>query len=94
MKIAEKSETILGRKYEPNDDKPAEPVTFGHIKPRRRQILVSKVKIALLPDPESYGYAYSILVAAANSLNLRSVQQIPEDFLRFTIEYAVKACYR
>ncbi|EDN93483.1 predicted protein [Sclerotinia sclerotiorum 1980 UF-70] len=78
--------------YKPNGDEPAEPVAFGYVKPHRRQQLLSKVKIALLPDPESYGYAYAALVNAANDLHLRSVQQIPEDFLRFAIEHAIKEC--
>ncbi|CAD6442469.1 3b1c5d94-71da-4aaa-ad5b-e1f54b981972 [Sclerotinia trifoliorum] len=78
--------------YEPNGDEPAKPVAFGYTKPRRRQKLVSGVKIALLPDPESYGYAYAALVDAADDLHLRSVQQILEDFLRFAIEHAIKEC--
>ncbi|EDO00501.1 predicted protein [Sclerotinia sclerotiorum 1980 UF-70] len=78
--------------YETDGDEPAKPVAFGYVKPNRRQKLVSGVKIALLPDPESYGYAYAALVAAANDLHLRSVQQIPEDFLRFAIEHAIKEC--
>ncbi|PQE13421.1 hypothetical protein CJF32_00011240 [Rutstroemia sp. NJR-2017a WRK4] len=78
--------------YEPHDDKPATPIAFGHVIPRRRQRLVSNVKIALLPDPESYGYTHSLLVDAADSLRLSSVQQIPEDFLKLAIQHAVKEC--
>ncbi|KAH6703016.1 hypothetical protein BKA61DRAFT_494386 [Leptodontidium sp. MPI-SDFR-AT-0119] len=80
--------------YEPNDEGPAEPVAFGYARPRksRRQTVVSKVKIALLPDPESYGYAHSLLVHASDTLRLSSVQQIPEDFLRFAVAHATKEC--
>ncbi|PVH70475.1 hypothetical protein DL98DRAFT_554018 [Cadophora sp. DSE1049] len=80
--------------YEPNDEGPAEPVAFGYARPRksRHQTVVSKVKIALLPDPESYGYAHSLLVHASDTLRLSSVQQIPEDFLRFAVAHATKEC--
>ncbi|PVH67614.1 hypothetical protein DL98DRAFT_639763 [Cadophora sp. DSE1049] len=80
--------------YEPNDEGPAEPVAFGYARPRksRLQTIVSKVNIALLPDPESYGYAYSLLVHASDTLRLSSVQQIPEDFLRFAVAHATKEC--
>lgn len=78
--------------YKSNRDGPATPIAFGHVKPRRNQKLVSGVKIALLPDPESYGYAYAALVAVADDLHLRSVQQIPEDFLKLAIEHAIKEC--
>lgn len=80
--------------YEPNDEGPAEPVAFGYARPRRsrHQTVVSKVKIALLPDPKSYGYAHSLLVHASDTLRLSSVQQIPEDFLRFAVAHATKEC--
>ena len=80
--------------YQPSDDGPAEAVAFGHVRPRvkRGQTAVSKVKIALLPNPTSYGYAHSLLVAASETLKLHSVQQIPEDFLRLAIEHAIKEC--
>ncbi|APA08598.1 hypothetical protein sscle_04g033680 [Sclerotinia sclerotiorum 1980 UF-70] len=80
------------RSTEPNNSEPAKPVAFGYVKPNRRQKPVFGVKIVLLPDPESYGYAYAALVEAANDLNLRSVEQIPEDFLKFAIEHAIKEC--
>ncbi|KAK6591462.1 hypothetical protein H4I95_07576 [Botrytis cinerea] len=83
-KIVEESETILERK-QPNGDEPAKPVAFGYFKSRRRQKLVSGVKIAFLQDSKSYGYAYAALVDAADD-QLKSVQQIPEDFSRFAIE--------
>jgi hypothetical protein len=80
--------------YEPQDEGPAKPVAFGFAKPRlsRRQILASKVKIALLPDPRIYGYAYSLLVDTSDRLGLDSVQQIPEDFLRLAIKHATEEC--
>jgi len=72
----------------------AEPVAFSYARPRksRYQTVVSKVKIALLPDPESYGYAHSLLVHASDTFRLSSVQQIPEDFLRFAVAHATKEC--
>jgi hypothetical protein len=80
--------------YQRNDDGPVDAVAFGHVRRRinRGQMTVSKVKIALLPDPASYGYAHSLLVAASKILKLDSVQRIPEDFLRPAIGHAIKDC--
>ncbi|KAF7865658.1 hypothetical protein EAF04_005824 [Stromatinia cepivora] len=78
--------------YKSNNDEPAKPVAFGYIKPCCRQKLVFGIKIALLPDPENYSYAYTALVDAMDDLYLKSIQQIPEDFLRFAIEYTIKEC--
>ena len=80
--------------YELEDEGTAKPVAFGYARPRRsrRQILVSKVKIALLPDPSIYGYAYSLLVDASDKLKLSSVQQLAKDFLTFAVAHATKEC--
>jgi hypothetical protein len=75
-------------------DEGAQAVGFGYDRPRasRRQRAASKVKIALLPDPESYDYVYSLLVDTRDVLGLSSVQQIPEDFLRLAINHATREC--
>ncbi|KAH8591887.1 hypothetical protein B0O99DRAFT_718362 [Bisporella sp. PMI_857] len=78
--------------YEPDEKGPAKPVAFGYAAPCRKQVRVSRVKIALLFDPENYGYSHSHLVGVVDSLRLQTIQQIPEDFLRFAIEHATKEC--
>lgn len=80
--------------YEPKDEGPAQAVAFGHVRPRaiRGQRAVPQVKIALLPDCETYGYAYSLLTVASETFRLKSVQQIPEDFLRLAVSHATKEC--
>jgi hypothetical protein len=50
------------------------------------------VKIALLPDPRIYGYAYSLLVDTSDRLGLDSIQQILEDFLRLAIKHTIEEC--
>ncbi|CAG8981308.1 hypothetical protein HYALB_00005108 [Hymenoscyphus albidus] len=80
--------------YNWNGEKPAIPVAFGYTRPRKGQgeILVSKVKLALLPHSGEYDYAQSLLKDTSDTLKLGSPQQITEDFLKFAIEHATKEC--
>ena len=75
--------------YEPQEEGPAKPVAFGYVEPRQHQVVVENVKLAILADRKAYEYAYSLLDSASKQLRLKSVEQIPEDFLRLLVAHVI-----
>jgi hypothetical protein len=69
-------------------------VGFWYAIPRRniQQEAIKNVKFAILRDPESYDYAYSLLVRALERLGLVSAERLAEDFLRFIVAYTIGQC--